>query len=151
MTRQTASQIARSTRLGADLLKLVASGRTITESAKVLNVTRRVAQNALAKEHAYLLQSNEDLRVAVFAQELENLRLLRAAIMPRALAGEPRAVEVALQVGRDYRDMIGMTEAVKVDITVRKVDDAVEQIMGIVDRETGSVAPLRRLHSIEAG
>jgi hypothetical protein len=145
MTAATSTKRAQAALNQRKIMELVASGQTIGAAARALDIPEYTAKRLFGKEMARVLDDHADIREAVFAEELENLRMLRRAIMPRALKGEPRAVEVALAVGRDFRSVLGMDQALKVDVTVKRVDEAVDEVLKVVDAHVDGVTQLRRI------
>lgn len=135
-------------------MEMAASGQTIPKiHAALAKQDRRLTLSKVKKlyqaQMRRVLAAHEDVRESVFAQELENTRLLRAAIMPRALRGEPRAVEVALAVGKEYRSQLGMTEAMRLEVSATKVDEALDKLVEIIDGgDAATVEPLRRYREI---
>lgn len=128
---------------------MAASGQTLPKIAKALQISESFTKKLFARQMAVVLDANTDLRGQVFAQELENTRLLRAAIMPAALKGVPRAVEVALLVGKEFRSQLGMTEALKVEVSAQKVEDVMDRLVDLIDgADAAKIEPLRRFRAI---
>jgi hypothetical protein len=149
MARESAAARAANELLASQIMEMSASGGTLPKIARALKITEAKAKKLFQREMQRVLTSHADIREAVYAQELENTRLLRAAIMPGALKGIPRAVEVALAVGKEYRSQLGMTEALKVEVSAQKVEETMDKLVDIVDgADVAKLEPLRRYTEI---
>lgn len=149
MPRESAAARAKNEILASKIMEMAASGHTLPKIAVALKMAPSVVKKLYAREMRRVIDSNADIREAVFAQELENTRLLRAAIMPSALKGIPRAVEVALMVGKEYRSQLGMTEVMKVEVSAAKVEETMDRLIDLVDgANAATVEPLRRYRAI---
>jgi hypothetical protein len=134
--------------LARKMMELVASGSTVPNAARSLNLSEKQARTLLGREMQRVIDDSADLREQVFAQELENMRLLRQAGMPRALRGEPRSIEVMIALGREYRKFLGLDAAMKIEVQASKVEDAITRIVELTDGAPGDVQPLRRLTAV---
>lgn len=154
MPRESAAARAHNELLAAQIMEMAAAGQTLPKIHAALRkddhrLTLSKVKKLYQAQMRRVLTAHEDIREAVFAQELENTRLLRAAIMPRALRGEPRAIEVALAVGKEYRSQLGMTEAMRLEVSAVKVEEALDKLVEIIDgADVGTVEPLRRFREI---
>lgn len=148
MTKESASITAANALLARQMMALVASGSTIIEACRQLKVTETRGKRLHAREMKRVIDDNADLREQVFAQELENLRLLRKAGMPRALRGEPRSIEVMLALSREFRKFLGLDAAMKVEVQASRVEDAITRIVELSEGAPGELVPLRRLTAV---
>jgi hypothetical protein len=164
--RSKASSRVRDVTKGARILALVASGQTVTAAVDAVGGSRRHGSQLYIRELQRVLESSNDLRREMIAQDLESLRLLMAAHMPLAL-GQTLAFDDSGEViedlkGRDIVDLrhvvavppsyqsakivmsvldrraklLGLDSAVKVEISQGRVNDTVDEIAALIDDAT---------------
>lgn len=121
---------------GERMLKLVASGKSIRKAAEEVGLPRdtghRYYQAALRKA----AQETEGLRQDLVHQDLESLRLLIEAHMPLATAhGDEKSAGVVLRALGQRAKLLGLEEALKIEVQTSRVDDALTQIVAIMDAQ----------------
>jgi len=140
MTRQVANNgkspataRARASVNGQKMLERVAAGMTITEAAKSVGVSRRHGQDLYQRQLQLAMEQNNDLRQHLIAQDLETLRLLARAHMGLALSGDTQSAKVVLACLDRRAKLLGLDAAVKVEISQGKINDTVDEIVGLLD------------------
>lgn len=120
---------------GARLLEKVASGLTITEAARELNLSRQQASRIFNAELRRVAEGNPGLRQQMLTQALETLRLLHRAFMPSALNGAPDAAKIVLAVLDRQAKYLGLDAAIKIEISNDRVTTAVDEIVELLDAD----------------
>lgn len=148
MTRQTNDLLD-----GVKVMQLVASGHTIRSAAAAMKITEARAKRLHQTMCQRTLEESSDLRNSVLATELETLRMMQLAYMPGALRGHPRSGELVLAIMDKRHGLLGMKDAIKVQVEVRRVDEALAEIVQIVESDPdsdtlGLVKPLRRVTAV---
>lgn len=160
--RSKSTSRARDVTKAAEILKLVASGHSVTEASRVVKVSRTHAQRLYTRELQSVVDANNDLRQLLIAQDLETLRLLAKAHMGPALgelvvidpdgvitdddgteqlAGrlalrtEPSAASAKIVLAAlDRRaKLLGLDAAVRVEISNQRINDIVEAVVALLD------------------
>ena len=126
---------------GAKLLERVASGMTVTEAAESLGLTRQTGSRVYNAELRRVMDTNNELRSQLIAQDLETLRLLARAHMPRALRGDTGSAKIVLGVLDRRAKLLGLDAAIKVEISNDRVNEAVDEIVALLDAANSDELP----------
>jgi hypothetical protein len=126
---------------GAKMLERVASGMTVTEAAESLKLTRATGSRIYNNELRRVMDSNNELRGQLIAQDLETLRLLARAHMAQALRGDTSSAKIVLGVLDRRAKLLGLDAAIKVEISNDRVNEAVEQIIELLEQGSGGDLP----------
>jgi hypothetical protein len=160
--RGKATVPARDVTKAAEILKLVASGCTVTEAAKRVGVSRKHASHLYQRELQTVVDGNSDLRQLLIAQDLETLRLLAKAHMGPALgelvvidpdgvitdddgteqlagrlalrtAPDAQSAKIVLAVLDRRAKLLGLDATIKVEISQQRINDIVDAVVALVD------------------
>lgn len=161
--KSKASRDAEQATKGAQILELVASGRTVREAAQSVGVTPHWGGQLYQRELTAASERNGSLRREMLAQDLETLRLLIKAHMPAAIGemavmapdgeivedpkGRHRAdlreillrppdassAKVVLSALDRRAKLLGLDAAIQVEISNANVGAAVDDISGMID------------------
>jgi hypothetical protein len=126
---------------GAKMLERVASGMTVTEAAESLQLSRQQGSKIYNAELRRVMDSNNELRAHLIAQDLETLRLLVRAHMARALRGDTGSAKIVLGVLDRRAKLLGLDAAIKVEISNDRVNEAVEEIVRLLDGSNSDDLP----------
>lgn len=126
---------------GAKMLERVASGMTVTEAAESLGLTRQSGSKIWIAELQRVTEANNGLRQELLAQELETCRLLLRAHMGRALRGDTGSAKIVLAVLDRRSKYMGFDAAIKVEISNDRVNEAVEEIVALLDAASSDDLP----------
>jgi hypothetical protein len=160
--KSKASGNAEAVTKGAQILTIVASGRTIREAADIVGCSAHWAGQLYQRELQRVTQQHGDLRRLMLAQDLETLRQIIAAHMPLAV-GETLVIDEDGEVvedpkGRQLIDqrhvtllppsyqsakvvlsaldrrakLLGLDAAIQVEISNTKVSEAVDDISRLI-------------------
>lgn len=126
------------------LLDLVAAGTDVVKAADMIGLTRdqgyRLYHTALRRYY----EENAAERELLVSRELRTLDLLQRAVMKDALRGETKAVDRVLAIMQQRSKMLGLDAAAKVAVEITRADDALAEIVQIIDG-TVSAAELIRV------
>lgn len=128
------------------LLERVVAGQSITKAAAALEIPYQTARRWYHDALRKVYDDNADLREEVLGRELKTLDLLQRALWPAALRGHVRSVEVMLGVMDRRAKYLGLDAAVKHQVEVTRVDDALARVASIIDGENAAApTPLLRV------
>jgi hypothetical protein len=149
---------------GRSVLELVAQGRTIRAAADELGIAKSVAHRRYQAELQAAVEDNRELAGALVHRELETLRQLREVWMPRALQSDfgdedednPKgwgkdqegAAKIVLAVVDKTSKLLGLDAAIKHEVSVDRINDAVDRVASILATET---AQLNRVTEVPEG
>jgi len=127
------------------LLQRVVTGMSVSKAAEQLNIPRDTAYRLYHRALQDVYDDNSKLREETLGRELKTLEMLQRSLWPAALRGHVRSVEVMLAVMDRRAKYLGFDAATKVQVEVSRVDDALAEIVQIVDGEaTATAAKLLR-------
>jgi hypothetical protein len=126
---------------GAKMLERVASGMTVTEAAESLGLSRQQGSKIWIAELQRVTEANNGLRQELLSQELETCRLLLRAHMGRALRGDTGSAKIVLGVLDRRSKYMGFDAAIKVEISNERVNEAVEEIVALLDSASSDDLP----------
>lgn len=160
--RSKASGPARDVTKGVEILQRVAAGETVTAASRAVGVSQHHGSQLYTRAMQSALESQNDLRREMLAQDLETLRQLLAAHMPLAVGktatiaddGEviedPRgrrrvdlrdvvvtppsyqSAKIVISVLDRRAKLLGMDAAIRVEISNANVSAAVEEVEGMI-------------------
>lgn len=144
---------------GRSVLELVAQGKTIRAAASELNISKSVAHRLYQQELQDALAENRELAGMLVHKELETLRQLQEVWMPRALGtdynggeeDDPKgwdkdhegAAKIVLAVVDKRAKLLGLDAAIKHEVSVDRINDAVDKVAALLAAETAT--PLIRV------
>jgi hypothetical protein len=147
---------------GHSVLELVAKGKTIRAAAEDLGISKSVAHRRYQRELQAAVEDNRELAGTLVHVELETLRQLREVWMPRALESDfsdteedaPKgwgkdqegAAKIVLAVVDKTSKLLGLDAAIKHEVSVDRINDAVDKVASLLASET--VAPLARFTEV---
>jgi hypothetical protein len=126
------------------LLQRVVAGQSIKAAAEGLGLPYNTALNWYHAALRKVYDDNADMREEVLGKELKTLDLLQRALWPAALRGHVRSVEVMLSVMDRRAKYLGLDAAIKHQVEVTRVDEALATVATIIDAEIATAAPLLR-------
>lgn len=132
---------------GHRLVQLVASGSTLAEAARKLEVPWKSAQDAFSRVMQEI--ADERTKSEVLQTELTTLSMMQQAMMNRALRGDHQAAKAVLQIMDRRAKYLGLHEAIKVNVQFGEVNNAIKEISQILEGEVAEVTQLRRLELTE--
>lgn len=126
------------------IFQLVASGLTVTEAGRQMDPPMSEPQASKLWNDALERQArgNFSLRQAMLERELETLRLLKRAFMPRALNGDVQSGRLVLGVVDKIADIAGLNAELKVRISNQRVDDTVSELVKMIDNQDDQIPQL---------
>lgn len=127
---------------GAKILERVASGMTVTEAAESLSLNRQTGSRLYHAELRRVMDANNELRGQLIAQDLETLRLLVRAHMARALRGDAASAKIVIAALDRRSKLLGLDAAIKIEISNERVNEAVEEIVALLDAVHGDDLPM---------
>lgn len=129
--------------LGTKIVQAISLGRSMREAARACEIDDKTAMLIYRKQ----LASTVDLysKKEMLAQELATLEVMQRGLMPRAMKGDPQAVRAMIALMAKRSEYLGLDEAVKVQIDVKTVNEAIRDVVGVIDGELAPVQPLRRI------
>lgn len=136
---------------GAKLLERVASGMTVTEAATTLGLSRQQGSKLYNAELRRVMDTNNELRGLLIAQDLETLRLLTRAHMPHALRGDTQSAKVVLAALDRHAKLLGLDAAIKVEVSNDRINEAVDGIVALLEATNGDELPDLLEAETEAG
>ena len=144
---------------GRSVLELVAQGKTIRAAADELGISKSVAHRRYMSELQAAVSDNRELAGMLVHQELETLRQLQEVWMPRATEtsygdeDEPNpngwgkeqegAAKIILAVVDKRSKLLGLDAAIKHEVSVDRINDAVDKVAALLAAETAT--PLTRV------
>lgn len=147
---------------GRSVLELVARGMTIRTAAHELGISKSVAHRRYQQELQDAVLDNRELAGTLVHQELETLRQLQEVWMPRATETsygddeEPNplgwgkeqegAAKIILAVVDKRSKLLGLDAAIKHEVSVDRINDAVERVAGLLADQNAT--PLNRITSV---
>lgn len=138
--------------MGDRLLSLVASGQSIAAAGRQLEINPRRAQRLYHRELRKVYENNVALREELLGRELKTLDILQRALMPKAVQGDRHATETVLNIMDRRSKYVGLDQAAKVQVEVTRVDEAMNEIVQIIDGSMAGAEELQRADSLpEAG
>lgn len=124
---------AKQATLGNELLERMAAGQSITKAATEMGIPRSTAHFYYQAALKRASKETEGLRGELVQQELETLRQLIEAHMPLARDGDEKSANVVLRASNQRSKLLGLEEALKVEVQTNRVDDALNAIISIID------------------
>ena len=144
---------------GRSVLELVAQGKTIRAAAEELGISKSVAHRLYQGELQAALAENRELAGTLVHRELETLRQLQEVWMPRATGtdygdgeeDDPKgwgkdqegAAKIVLAVVDKRSKLLGLDAAIKHEVSVDRINDAVDKVAALLAAETAT--PLTRV------
>jgi len=130
---------------GAKVMDAVAAGATLELAGKAAGVTTGVAERLLHAELRRFYEQNAGQREELVGRELRKLEMLERAHFRDALKGDVKATDRVLAIMKRRSDMLGLDSAAKVQVEISAVDDALAEIVQIIEGKVveTDVAPLR--------
>lgn len=149
MANDTRSE-AEAALMGASVLELVAKGWSFQRVADHLGVSKATAWRYYQAELKRAVEDNADVRDMLLHQDLETTRQLHEAWMPQALVpGNNEAAAIMLRILDRRSKLLGLDAAVKHEVSVQRVDQAVADTLALLDGEGRDMAPpLRRVTEV---
>jgi hypothetical protein len=131
---------------GAKIMDAVSAGATLAVAAKAAGVSEDAGRRLLHQEFRKFYEENATQREELVGRELRKLELLERKHFRDALGGDVKATDRVLAIMKRRADMLGLDTAAKVQIEISAVDEALAEIVQIVEgKVTGvEVTPLRR-------
>jgi hypothetical protein len=131
---------------GAKIMDAVAAGATLEAAGKSVGVKIDVAERLLHAEFRRFYEQNATQREELVGRELRKLELLERPFFRKALQGDEKAADRVLAIMKRRADMLGLDSAAKVQVEISAVDEALAEIVQIVEGQVvgAEVAPLRR-------
>jgi hypothetical protein len=161
--KSRASGRARDVTKGAEIVRMVAAGSTVTAASRAVGVSQHHGSQLYLRELQRVTEANADVRRFMLAQDLETLRQLIAAHMGPALGeavfladdgeiitdpkGRQRldlrevrtappdhqSAKIVLSALDRRAKLLGLDAAIRVEVSNAKVADAVEDIEAMID------------------
>jgi hypothetical protein len=160
--KSKASSGARDITKGAEIVRLVAAGSSVTAATQAVGVSRRHGTNLYLRELQRVTEENADVRRFMLGQDLETLRQLLEAHMPAAVGkmiaidgdgyevdedGEGRvdlrevviqppsyqSAKIVLAVLDRRAKLLGLDAAIRVEVSNANVAEAVDDIERMID------------------
>jgi hypothetical protein len=135
---------------GDRLISLVAAGQSIAGAARQLEMDYEKARKLYHKELRAVYDSNVGLREELLGKELKTLDLLQRPLMLEAMKGDRKCAETVLSIMDRRAKYLDLHAAAKVNVEITRVDDALREIVTIIDGNM-SAASLERIALPEAG
>lgn len=136
---------------GGKLLDLVAAGSSVAAAARAIGLNERTGQRLYHAELQRYFQENATQREELVGRELRTLDLLQRKVMRMALDGDLKAVDRVLAIMDRRGKMLGLDAAAKVSVEVSRVDEALADIVKIIDGSIVAAAELEYVTLPEAG
>jgi len=130
----------------AKIMDAVAAGATLEAAGKSVGVKIDVAERLLHAEFRRFYEQNATQREELVGRELRKLELLERPFFRKALQGDEKAADRVLAMMKRRADMLGLDTAAKVQVEISAVDEALAEIVQIVEGKVlgAEIAPLRR-------
>lgn len=130
----------------AKIMDAVAAGATLEAAGKSVGVKIDVAERLLHAEFRRFYEQNATQREELVGRELRKLELLERPFFRKALQGDEKAADRVLAMMKRRADMLGLDSAAKVQVEISAVDEALAEIVQIVEGQVvgAEVAQLRR-------
>lgn len=123
----------------------VSAGASLTTAAEHAGVTIDVAQRLLHAEFRSFYEQNASQREELVGRELRKLELLEKRFFADALKGDVKAADRVLAIMKARREMLGLDAAAKVHVEITAVDEALSEIVRVIDGEVLAVSELQRM------
>lgn len=136
---------------GGKLLDLVAAGSSVAAAARAIGLNERTGQRLYHAELQRYFKENATQREELVGRELRTLDLLQRRVMRMALDGDLKAVDRVLAIMDRRGKMLGLDAAAKVSVKVSRVDEALADIVKIIDGSIVAAAELEYVTLPEAG
>lgn len=130
--------------VGARIMDAVSAGASIAAAAQREKITEDAATRLLHAEFRRFYEQNASQREELVGRELRKLELLEKPFFRKALQGDEKAADRVLAIIKARRDMLGLDAAAKVSVEISAVDDALANLVNIIDGEVVQPTPLRR-------
>lgn len=136
----------------SQLLDLMVAGVGLNAAAKQLHMSFTKAKKLYHDELKRYFEEHAGERQELVGRELRKLDVLEKPFFRKALDGDEKAMDRVLSIMKARREILGLDAAAKVSVEVTRVDDAISQIVRVIDgrisdAEEVEVAPLRRLEA----
>jgi hypothetical protein len=130
----------------AKIMDAVAAGATLEAAGKSVGVKIDVAERLLHAEFRRFYEQNATQREELVGRELRKLEILERVFFRKALGGDEKAADRVLAMMKRRADMLGLDSAAKVQVEISAVDEALAEIVQIVEGKVlgAEIAPLRR-------
>jgi hypothetical protein len=130
----------------AKIMDAVAAGATLEAAGKAVGVKIDVAERLLHAEFRRFYEQNATQREELVGRELRKLEILERVFFRKALGGDEKAADRVLAMMKRRADMLGLDSAAKVQVEISAVDEALAEIVQIVEGKVlgAEIAPLRR-------
>lgn len=130
---------------GAKIMDLVAAGASVETAAKHAAVQPAAARRLLNVEFRKFYEENASQREMLVGRELRKLELLEKRFFADALKGDVKAADRVLAIMKARREMLGLDAAAKVQVEITAVDEALTEIVRVIDGEVLAVDDLQRV------
>lgn len=118
---------------GPKLVDAVAAGATIKAAGEAMQLEPTAAQRLYHAALRRYYEENAAEREMLVARELRTFDLLQRAVMRDALKGDTKAVDRVLAIMAQRSKMLGLDAAAKVAVEITRADDALAEIVQIID------------------
>lgn len=133
---ETSAAVALRTVTAAKVVELAASGVPLAKVAEALDITRDMASRLYHAELTAIMAENNANRELLLGQELETLRLLKRAWMPKALAGDAVAARIVLGVVDRTSSLLGLDAAIKIEISNKRIDTTINEVLELLENSS---------------
>lgn len=118
---------------GAKVMDAVVVGATLEVAGKSAGVSVDVAERLLHAEFRRFYEQNATQREELVGRELRKLELMEKPFLLKALKGDEKAADRVLAIMKRRSDMLGLDSAAKVQVEISAVDEALAEIVQIVE------------------
>jgi hypothetical protein len=126
-------------------LNLICTGMTEQAAARQVELSYMTARRMKASALQEVFRRTAGAVEQILAQEMLTLNMLQRAMMPAALHGHVRSGEVVLSIMAQRAKYLGLNSPEKIKVEISKVDEALAEIVQIIDGEVDPVRPLARV------
>lgn len=127
------------------LFRLVASGHSVAAAGRALEIPASTANRLYHKAQREYYNDFATVRNEVIGRELKTLDMLQAAVMKDALSGDTKAVRSVLEIMNQRSAYLDLKAAAKVSVEISRVDEAMDEIVQIIDGSMVVAAELERI------
>lgn len=129
---------------GHKIVESISLGYTMSAAAKACGDLDINTATELYKEQ---LAATADIytKQEMLQQELHTLMIAQRGLMAGVRSGDPAAVRALIQVMKQRSDYLGLGEGIKVQIEVSTINQAIQDVVGVIEGEIAEVTPLRRI------
>lgn len=131
--RTSTTEQARARYYGEKLLAYAASGTSVEQGARILEIPITAARRYFDAALVTVQGLTDEEKRELVRLDLEALRMLIQAHMPHALRGKIGSAQVVLASMRERATRLGLDEALQVSIRNNAIGDAVEDVITIIE------------------